>query len=530
MGSEMCIRDRAYIQEVKAAVDVPVTTAEIGGILRNHPAVIDAIDLIMIHIYPFWDRQSIDGAVNEVVQTYLQWRDDYPNKRIVIGETGWPSDGPTRGQAVPNPENQRRFFYEFLAAAEQHDIEFYYFDAFDELWKREGGVGSHWGYDYADRTGKYEVQSVLIPKQHLFHWVYLPSVLKDGQAAAVADRPSASQRVLPESQAFPSVQEASEDEFVVFDEYCAEENHFAPSGWMGDWGDLDFYECERSNPYTGQVSIRVNYAAQGSEGWTGIYWQEPDGNWGTIEGAGYDLDDATYLRFYARGAQGGEQVKFLMGGIWNPEGEYPDSLQPALSTDVITLTQEWLTYTIDLRGRDLSYVIGGFGFVTDQCLNSEPITFYLDYIHYVLDDDPGAPTPTPTPNPFTPGFSQLTTVFGTGTDFTQTLALADVDRDGDLDLAAGNWNGQANRVYRNDGDGTFTDVTVVVEERHAGADGFHDVSFAAVAVGVDEGNAGLLGYVPQHDGGADAREPNAAEAEQRRRCPASQPGGIVVAR
>ena len=256
-----------------------------------------------------------------------------------------------------------------------------------------------WGYDYADRTGKHEVQSVLIPKQHLFHWVYLPSVLKDGQAFASADRPSASQRVLPESQAFPSVQEASEDEFVVFDEYCAEENHFAPSGWMGDWSDLDFYECERSNPYSGQVSIRINYAAQGPEGWAGIYWQEPDGNWATIEGAGYNLDDATYLHFHARGEDGGEKVKFLMGGIW---GEYPDSLQPALSTDVITLTQEWTEYTIDLRGRDLSYVIGGFGFVTDQCLNSEPITFYLDYIHYVLDGDPGAPTPTPTPEtPYT---------------------------------------------------------------------------------------------------------------------------------
>ena len=152
---------------------------------------------------------------------------------------GW---GPTRGQAVPDLENQRRFFYGFLATAERHDIEFYYFDAFDELWKREGGVGSHWGYAYADRTGKYEVQSVLIPSRYVFpHSVFLPVVLRDGQAGALARRLSPLQQVWPNPRAVASVPEASEDDLIVFAEYCAEENHFAASGWMGDWGGIDFY-------------------------------------------------------------------------------------------------------------------------------------------------------------------------------------------------------------------------------------------------------------------------------------------------
>jgi len=389
-----------YIMEVKNAVDVPVTTAEISAVLRKHPAVLDAVDLIMFHLYAYWDGQPIDQAVNYVVQDYLKWRREYPNKRIVIGETGWPSDGPARGHAVPSLENQQRFFYGFLAAAERHDIEFYYFDAFDELWKREGGVGSHWGYTYADRTGKHEVQSVLIPSQHLFPYsVYLPVVLKGSQAVVFSHSLPSVQRIWPESHAATSLLEASQSEFVVFGEYAAEENHFAPSGWMGDWADLDYYECDRSNPHSGQVAIRINYDPRGPEGWAGIYWQEPDGNWGKMEGRGYNLDDASALHFYARGGQGGEQVKFMMGGIWGP---YPDSQQPALSTDVITLTTDWSEYSLDLRGRDLSRVIGGFAFVTDQCLNTEPITFYLDDIHYVLGGDPGAPTPTPTPQaPYT---------------------------------------------------------------------------------------------------------------------------------
>ena len=390
----------AYIQEVKAAVNAPVTTAEISAVLRQHPAVLNAVELIMFHLYAYWDGRPIDQAVDYVVEDYLRWREEYPDKRVIIGETGWPSDGPTRGQAIPSLDNQRRFFYGFLSAAERHGIEFYYFDAFDEMWKREGGVGSHWGYTYADRTGKHEVQNVLIPARHLFpHSVYLPLALKAGPTTTAAHR------VLPVRQAWLQPRSAtrphepSEDKFVVFDEYATAENHFAPSGWMGDWEDIDYYECERSNPYSGTVSLRISYTPQGPEGWAGIYWQEPENNWGTISGAGYNLDEATTLRFYARGEEGGEQVRFITGGIWGP---YPDSQQPALSTDVITRTQEWSPYSIDLRGRDLSRVIGGFGFMTDQCLNTEPITFYLDSIHYVLGGDPGAPTPTPTPaTPYT---------------------------------------------------------------------------------------------------------------------------------
>ncbi len=387
----------AYIEEVKSRVGVPVTTAEISSIFRAHPNLVDAVGLVLVHIYPYWDGQSIGGSVGYVVQDYLRWRRDFPGRRIVIGETGWPSDGPARSSAVPDLENQRRFFYAFLHAAERHGIEFYYFDAFDELWKREGGVGSHWGYADYNRVGKHEVQSVLVPGHYLFPYdVFLPLISRGSPAAsggAYTSPPYAATLGLGNLAADTTTN------FYVFDEYAGEANHFAPSGWMGDIEDLRFYECDRANRYSGQVALRAGYVPSGTQGWAGIYWQEPDGNWGAQPGAGYNLDDASALRFVAKGQNGGEQVRFLMGGIW---GSYPDSQQPALSTDVITLTNQWVTHTIDLRGKDLSRVIGGFGFVADKCLNSEPITFYLDSIHYVRGGDPGPPAPTPTPSaPYT---------------------------------------------------------------------------------------------------------------------------------
>ncbi|HKY39641.1 MAG TPA: hypothetical protein VJN18_27070 [Polyangiaceae bacterium] len=60
----------------------------------------------------------------------------------------------------------------------------------------------------------------------------------------------------------------------------------------------------------------------------------------------------------------------------------PDSADE-VSTGFITLEPEWRRYSIDLRDRDLSYVIGGFGWVTSAKENqSRDVAFYVDDIIY----------------------------------------------------------------------------------------------------------------------------------------------------
>lgn len=405
----------SYINHVEASIPptVEVTTAEISPIWMGQGGrysqeqveeLVDAVDYILMHSHPYWASVSVDEAATRVISEYKALQKKYPDKRVVIGETGWPTAGEINGAAVPNVENQLRFLIQFLHLADREGVEFYYFDPFDELWKRwpsreeggEGEAGAHWGLGYADRTAKHVLQGVLLPASFLFPYrVYIPLILKDGEdgltstlAWSATRSASASDRDIVSSTVVT---------FPVYTEWIVPDNHFIPSGWMGDWESIDMYECERVNPHSGELAIRVTYEATGTLGWAGVYWQEPENNWGALP-EGYDLTGATSLTFWARGKTGGEVVEFKVGGIW---GKYPDSLQPALSAGPIVLSDRWQPYSIDLRGYDLSHSIGGFAWVANRCSSPEGAVFYLDDIIYEFDSQPG-PTPTPTPTPTTP--------------------------------------------------------------------------------------------------------------------------------
>lgn len=167
--------------------------------------------------------------------------------------------------------------------------------------------------------------------------------------------------------------------FNVFTDANARDNHYIPSGWMGDYGDMKFERAWKENPHSGTTCIKVTYTAEQKQGagWAGIYWQNPANNWGTKPG-GFDLTGAKKLVFWTRGGKGGEVIaEFKVGGI---TGEYSDSDQASIGP--ITLTTEWKRYEIDLTGLDLSYISGGFCWAASAMDNPDGFTLYLDDIYY----------------------------------------------------------------------------------------------------------------------------------------------------
>lgn len=167
--------------------------------------------------------------------------------------------------------------------------------------------------------------------------------------------------------------------FTVYSDANAPDNHYTPSGWMGDFGDIKINEQSLTNPHGGSTSLHINYTGKATQGagWAGVYWQNPSNNWGTRPG-GYDLTGAKQLTFWARGEKGGERIEeFKLGGI---TGEYGDS--DAAGIGPVVLTVEWKQYSIDLSGKDLSTISGGFCWVTNKDANPTGAQFYLDDIRY----------------------------------------------------------------------------------------------------------------------------------------------------
>lgn len=188
--------------------------------------------------------------------------------------------------------------------------------------------------------------------------------------------------------------------FDVYSDADAAGNHFHARGRMSSPGDeaavppmdeaFTGVECQ------GLTSIRAEFRSRGRN-WGGWYFLNgvlrggetaPRPNWGEQPGAGVDLSGATRLTFLARGERGGERVEFFCLGVGRDATSgvatkpYPDSDRKA-STGWVRLTKSWREYSIDLRDRDLSYVLGGFGWVTNAVVNgNRDVVFYLDEIRY----------------------------------------------------------------------------------------------------------------------------------------------------
>ena len=199
---------------------------------------------------------------------------------------------------------------------------------------------------------------------------------------APAEKVSQSSSDAPEKQSNLGAKASTSEPFKTFKVYTdgsSPDNHYVPSGWMGDYGDLKLDEKFLTNPHGGTSSIKIVYngkAAQGAR-WAGMYWQNPPNNWGTRPG-GYDLTGAKKLTFWARGEKGGERIEeFKIGGV---TGEYADSDVAGIGP--VVLTTEWQEFTIDLEGKDLSSISGGFCWSTNLDVNPQGCTFYLDDIQY----------------------------------------------------------------------------------------------------------------------------------------------------
>jgi exo-beta-1,3-glucanase (GH17 family) len=167
VGNEVLLRGEmttsdlaAMIRSVKSQVTVPVTYADVWEYWLRNREVYEAVDFVTIHILPYWEDFPIRAkyAAAHVDAIRRRMAVAFPGKEILIGETGWPSEGRMREGALPSRTNQARVVSEILGLAKQENFRVNLIEAYDQPWKRqlEGTVGGYWGLmDSVQRALKY---------------------------------------------------------------------------------------------------------------------------------------------------------------------------------------------------------------------------------------------------------------------------------------------------------------------------------------------------------------------------------------
>jgi exo-beta-1,3-glucanase (GH17 family) len=144
------------LQWVKRHSPVPVTTGQIWSDWRDHSDLAPTVDFISANILPYWEGARASQAVEWGISHYDELRRDYPGKRIVVAEFGWPSAGYNNLNSDPGRIEQATILRDFASRAEAYGIEYNLFEAFDQPWKiNEGSVGAYWGIFDASRHAKF---------------------------------------------------------------------------------------------------------------------------------------------------------------------------------------------------------------------------------------------------------------------------------------------------------------------------------------------------------------------------------------
>lgn len=149
----------SYIKRVREALpsNIPVGYVDAYYQYLDKPNLVDACDVILVNCYPFWEGANNDYALSYLNEMVKITQESVKGKKVIISETGWPSQGESVEEAKPSKINAMKYFISVQEWAKNKGVEVFYFSSFDESWKveQEGEVGTGWGIWDKDEKLKY---------------------------------------------------------------------------------------------------------------------------------------------------------------------------------------------------------------------------------------------------------------------------------------------------------------------------------------------------------------------------------------
>lgn len=139
----------AFIKRVREAIPahIPVGYVDAYYEFTIKPRITEACDVMLTNCYPYWEGTNQEYALSHMKSMYHQAKAAANGKKVIITETGWPSQGESFKDSHPSEENAMKYFINSQLWSKEEIIEMFYFASFDESWKvgPEGEVGAHWG-------------------------------------------------------------------------------------------------------------------------------------------------------------------------------------------------------------------------------------------------------------------------------------------------------------------------------------------------------------------------------------------------
>ena len=171
VGNEALFREEVtpealiqYLDRVRAAVKVPVTTSEQWHIWKEHPELAKHVDLIAAHILPYWEFVPMNDSVQFVLDRARELKQQFPRKPLLLSEVGWPSNGRMRGGADATQADQAIYLRTLVNTLNRRGYNYFVIEAYDQPWKAsdEGSVGAYWGVFNAERQQKFNFEGPVV--------------------------------------------------------------------------------------------------------------------------------------------------------------------------------------------------------------------------------------------------------------------------------------------------------------------------------------------------------------------------------
>jgi len=147
-----------FIEKVKKEINhIPVGYVDAYYEFDIKPRITEACDVILANCYPYWEGCHCDYSLLYIKDMFAKATRAAKGKKVIISETGWPSQGTNLHAAMPSYENFMKYFINIQTWSKQENIEIHYFSSFDESWKvgAEGDVGAYWGIWDKDEVLKF---------------------------------------------------------------------------------------------------------------------------------------------------------------------------------------------------------------------------------------------------------------------------------------------------------------------------------------------------------------------------------------